>query len=97
MSVRQAQREISSAEFAEWMAYDRLDPIGPVRVDVAAGTIAAAVFNARRSKASDHFFTADEMMPVYWRPPVEPLSPEELFEKIKAINEAWGGDFEGEA
>ena len=45
MSVRQAQREIDSREFAEWIAFDRIQPIGPDRQDVLAGTIAATVAN----------------------------------------------------
>jgi len=33
MSVREAQQRIDSAEFAEWIAYHRIDPFGEFRDD----------------------------------------------------------------
>ncbi len=42
MSVRQAQEEISWREFAEWIAYDRLNPFGLERGDMQAGIVASA-------------------------------------------------------
>lgn len=97
MSVRHAQREIDSHEFAEWLAYDRLEPIGPRRADLNAAIIAAAVFNARRSKRSDKVADPRDFLPKYWEPPAEPATPEELFEKVKSLNELFGGTFQGEA
>jgi len=43
MSVAAAQHQISSREFAEWLAFDRIDPIGDERGDLQAATVAAAV------------------------------------------------------
>ena len=34
MSVRTAQREIDSREFAEWIAFDRISPLEPKRADI---------------------------------------------------------------
>jgi len=51
------------------MAYDRLDPIGAQRIDLAAGVIASAVANTTRSKESDRVFTAADFMPEGSRPP----------------------------
>jgi hypothetical protein len=95
MSVRRAQREISSAEFSEWMAYDLIDPIGERRADIRAGIIAAAVANTRRRKKSDPVAKPETYMPKFYEPPAEPPSPEEMFEKLKALNELFGGTFVG--
>lgn len=45
MSVAQAQREISSVEFAEWQAYAMLEPFGGERDDERAGVVAATMAN----------------------------------------------------
>jgi len=50
MSLEQAQREISSAEFAEWMVYYEMDPFGGCRSDYQAGVVASTVFNMLRGK-----------------------------------------------
>ena len=39
MSVRRAQEEISSTEFMEWIAYERLDPGDPERGDFRTANI----------------------------------------------------------
>lgn len=96
MSVRRARQEIDSREFADWRAYDRWEPIGPVRTDLNAATIAAAVMNARRTKRSDPLARPDEFMPKFYRPPVR-RSARELFEIVKQMNAAFGGDFEAKA
>ena len=46
MPVRQLQRQINSREFAEWVAYARIEPIGDKRGDFQAASIAAAVKNS---------------------------------------------------
>ena len=42
MSRKQAQREIDSREFAEWVAEYRIEPWGELRSDLRAGIIASA-------------------------------------------------------
>ena len=42
-------RRMSSSLFTEWMAYDRLDPIGQQRGDVQAAIVATAADNAGRN------------------------------------------------
>lgn len=61
MSVRRTQKEINSAEFAEWMAYEELEPFGPQREDERAGMIAATLANVNRDpeKKSDPFVPFD--------------------------------------
>lgn len=46
MTVREAQARIDSREFAEWMAYEDVEPDSPARRDYRAGIVAAAVANA---------------------------------------------------
>lgn len=43
MSVARAQREVSSAEFVEWIAYDREHPIGDERMDLGFGIVASTI------------------------------------------------------
>ncbi len=38
-------REMGSGEFAEWIAYNELDPIGEYRADLRMGIIAATIAN----------------------------------------------------
>ncbi len=45
-SVREAQKYISSREFAEWLAFDRTHPIGWERFDTAAALIAMVTASA---------------------------------------------------
>ena len=62
MSVRQAQREIDSREFAEWIAYDRIDPFGEERADWRVGQLTAMVANLftkrgqAKAKATDFMY-----------------------------------------
>lgn len=56
MSVTRAQQEISAAEFSEWLAYEKLNPIGEQRADLRAGIIAsvvASVFGRKTYKPAD--------------------------------------------
>lgn len=57
---------MSSAEFAEWIAFDRLSPIGPERADLRAGIIASTVANVQRGK-SDRALSVQDFMPTFDR------------------------------
>ena len=50
MPVARAQKEISSKEFAEWMAYEQLSPGYPEREDAQAAVVAQTVYNMMRAK-----------------------------------------------
>jgi hypothetical protein len=65
MSVAEAQRRISSAEFVEWCAYDRIDPYGPERLDYHAGLIASMIANV--NAAGGKTYTAADFMPKFDR------------------------------
>ena len=43
MTVAQAQQNIDAREFAEWMAFDSIDPIGELRADLRAAHLLHAI------------------------------------------------------
>jgi len=45
MPVRTMLSQMSSSDLAEYMAYDRIEPIGEVRADLRAGILASTVAN----------------------------------------------------
>ncbi|WP_087686810.1 DUF4035 domain-containing protein [Pandoraea sp. PE-S2R-1] len=51
MSVGQAQREIDSAEFAEWMAFSRIEPLGGPIEDLRTGAVVSMLANINRDRA----------------------------------------------
>ena len=87
MSVRQAQREIDSAEFSEWMAYYSLEPFGERLADARCGIVASTIAN---SMTSGKRYKPDEFMP---QTPDEarPRTSDELAAKAKAITHMMGG------
>ncbi len=61
MSVARAQREISSAEFSEWLAYYQVEPFGEERADLRAAIIASTQASTMTNKR----FKPAEFMPEY--------------------------------
>jgi hypothetical protein len=45
MPVSQMLASMTAAELTEYMAFDRIDPVGEMRADLRAGMVAAAVVN----------------------------------------------------
>jgi hypothetical protein len=70
--------EISSRDFAEWMAYSRLEPWGQDRDDLRMGIIASTIANANRGKGQKAF-TPDQFMPSF-----EPETEEEASLRLQA-------------
>lgn len=68
MPVAEAQARISSREFAEWQAYDRVEPFGEVRADFRAGIIASTIVNLFKSKG-DKPARPDEFLPTFGEAP----------------------------
>jgi hypothetical protein len=62
-SVAQAQKYVSSAEFAEWIAFDNLEPIGEAeeRADIRFGLLASMIANANRGRGERAFKPGDFM------------------------------------
>ena len=52
---------MSSSEFAHWMAYESLEPFGPLVDDFRAGTIAAVGYNMARSSNAKAMGASDFM------------------------------------
>lgn len=88
MSVREAQQRVDSHEFAEWMAYDRLEPFGPKRDDMRSAIIASILANVYRDKKRKPSpFTVEDFMPDFDEEYMEEyvMTPEETLERAKAI------------
>ena len=61
MTVREMLSRMTSAEYAEWMAYYRIDPWGRERRDYMLAQIAATIYGMWRSKQSPARTIADYM------------------------------------
>ena len=78
--------EISSTQFAEWMAFSRLEPWGEERADLRTGIVASTIANANRGKNTKAFKPEDFM------PRFEPEDEEEAAAKLIArARAAFGG------
>jgi hypothetical protein len=64
---------MDAGEFAEWMAYDALEPFGPMRGDVQAGLIASTLANVHRGKGTPPYKIKD-FMPVFDKPEPDHVS-----------------------
>lgn len=94
MSVKRAQREIDAAEFAEWLAYYRLEPWGEERGDLRAGIVASTVANAWRGKDVLPFNPGD-FMPEFGPPDAGPLDEEAAIAQQEALFEGFTRQFGG--
>lgn len=56
---------MSSADIAEAMAYDRIEPFGEHRADLRAGIIASTIANVNRTKKTDKEYKPVEFMPTF--------------------------------
>jgi hypothetical protein len=78
--------EMTSPQFAEWMAYSRLEPWGEERDDLRMGIVASTVANVNRSKDRKPYKPTDFM------PSFEPVSEEEQVAALLAkARKALGG------
>jgi hypothetical protein len=50
MSVREAQQRIDSAEFAEWIAYHRIEPFGELRSDYRSALLCDVICKMHGTK-----------------------------------------------
>ncbi len=66
MSVRQAQMQISSAEFTEWQAFYELEPFGDIVADLRHGSATSVLANINRNPdARPEPFRAEDF--IFWR------------------------------
>jgi hypothetical protein len=70
--------EISSRDFAEWMAYSRLEPWGEERDDLRMGIVASTIANVNRSKNQKPYKPSDFI------PDFEPETEEEAQARLMA-------------
>ena len=64
--MRQAQLEISSAEFTEWMAYYELEPFGDLVADQRHGVASALLANINRnSNTRPEPYSSNDF--IHWR------------------------------
>lgn len=81
---------MSAREFAEWIAYSRIQPFGEARNDERFGTIAASIVNVYRKKGRK---------PLDWRtffPTYDQRKPNrdwrDLLTKVEGLVKALGGE-----
>lgn len=61
MTVGDMKSRMGASEFMAWMAYDRLEPIGPQRDDWRIGQLSAMFYNANRAKGASPKQVSDFM------------------------------------
>jgi len=69
--------EITSRQFAEWMAYSRLEPWGEDRDDLRMGIMASVIANSNRGKGKKPYKPQDFM------PNFEPEDEAAAIERIR--------------
>jgi hypothetical protein len=78
--VRVLQRQMDSREFAEWMAYSRIEPIGDKRGDYQAALIASTTHNAVASAFGGKSVNMNEFVLTFGPPRKQ--TPEEMRARI---------------
>ena len=86
MPVARAKEEIDSAEFTDWIEFNKLDPYGQWRGDAQAGIIAATIANANRSKGPS--FKPEDFMMTYGPPKRKEMSGDQMMALFGAFAEA---------
>ena len=82
------QAAVSSREFAEWIAYARLEPFGPEADDYRLAQLLALIANVNRDpKRRRTPWTPDDFMPRRGLP----AEPDALRSRIDAAMAAFGG------
>lgn len=80
-TVREAQKRCSSREFAEWMAYYRLEPWGEWRADYRNGLALSTYLNTKLPKGKR--VKPDDFMPNFGPP--RRASAKELASKLEML------------
>lgn len=77
--------EMSSAQLAEWMAYEKLEPWGESRADLRAGIIASTFANIFRNKEKQRKpYNITDFMPSF-EPEDEQDQVAKLLAKAKSV------------
>lgn len=80
-----------SAEFAEWMAFERLEgPLGPEREDWRVALIASTIANANRDPKKHRAYTPTDFIPEWAaQAGVKPLEEAKTAEEVASIGKSW--------
>ena len=81
---------MSSAEFAEWIAFHNIDPWSQVRDDLRSATIATVIANANRGKRQ-RVFKVDDFMPKFEPRNKTPLNPSQFRSVMSFFCKTTGG------
>lgn len=96
-TVRELLGEMDSRELTEWMAFDRVEPIGGRRSDFQAAIIASTVANSNRGKG--RALKPDDFVPEYGAPETTTNSLEAWVSQRVSdslAEKAWEQDASGE-
>ncbi len=82
MTVEELGERMSSRELSEWLAFDRISPIGDERDDLRSAIVASTVANCHRARREP--FTPQDFMPFVKKPQMEPaMAIERLRKRMK--------------
>jgi len=96
MSVRQCQEAVDSEEFTEWLAYDRIDPIGEKRSDVRAAMVALTVARAAAGKKGRRLKLEHFMLDYDARGKVKHMSARAMYNLARAFTQQHGKIVDGD-
>ena len=88
-TVREAQARCDSREFAEWVAFDQLNPFGQHRVLVLLSELCAMFFNANTDDKTRKLRPAD-FMPYMKIPKQKPQTVDQQKDNLELIARAMG-------
>ena len=83
--MRQAQEDVDSREFAEWMAFMAVEPMGEERSDMHAALLALMQASAYAGKGAKPKFA--DFLPEYWKEKKE-QTPGQMKDLLKAFSKA---------
>lgn len=63
-SIREVE-QMDSAELSEWMAFDRVEPIGSLGADYRAGMVCATMANIHKSSKVTKTYSPQDFMPFF--------------------------------
>ena len=86
-TVGEIEREMSSNELNDWMAYAQIEPFGLERGDLQAGIVAATVANVNRDRHRQRAFKPGDFMPDFEKPRAKKTG-EQIFQVLRLHAEA---------
>lgn len=75
---------MDSREFAEWLAFNKIEPFGDARADLRSGIVASIVANCNRAKGAKAFKPTDFMPDFDAKPKEQSMEQMQSLLKIAA-------------